>query len=53
MVLVGIVYVVTCGRCGRTSQRTSVCGHRGRLSIRAVPGPAPSAARRVEAWLFG
>lgn len=61
MALVGLVYVVTCGQCGQTWQRTSVvegqmiecmfCGRRGRLRIGAMPGPASGGARRVETWL--
>lgn len=61
MSLVGIVYVVTCGQCGQTWQRTSAnegqtmecifCGQRGRFSIGARPEVAPPSAPRVEAWL--
>ncbi len=61
MMLARTVYIITCGHCGQTWQRTSViagqtiecifCGHRGRLSIGSSPDGAPSVAPRVEAWL--
>ena len=57
-----IVYVVTCGRCGQTWQRTSVieghaiecifCGRLGRLCIGAMPCPTGTIIERVEAWLL-
>lgn len=63
MVATGIVYVVTCGRCGQTWQRSRIvedqttecifCAHRGRLSVGAAPGPASGETKRVEAWLMG
>jgi hypothetical protein len=56
-----LVYVVTCGQCGQTWQRSRVtegqttecifCGQRGRLCMGAMPDAAPSAPR-VEAWLL-
>lgn len=60
MVLTGIVYVVTCGRCGQTWQRSRIvgnqtecifCGHRGPVSLGAAPSPASGATRRIEARL--
>jgi hypothetical protein len=57
-----IVYVVTCGQCGQTWQRTGViegqatecifCGRLGRLCIGAMPGPTSPTIGRVEAWLL-
>lgn len=57
----GIVFVVTCGRCGQTWQGVRLlegqtmecifCGHRGRLCTGPMLGPAAGEPRRVEAWL--
>ena len=61
MVLTGIVYVVTCERCGQTWQRSRIvggqtecifCGHRGPVSFGAAPDPASRATTRIEAWLM-
>lgn len=62
MIPTGIVYVVTCGQCGQTWQRSSViegqpmecvfCGWHGRLSIGSTPDAALPGAPRVEAWLM-
>ena len=56
-----IVFVVTCGRCGQTWQRSALvdgqivecifCGHHSRLSAGPMPGPTVGDVRRVEAWL--
>lgn len=56
------VYVVTCGQCGQTWQRSSViegqpmgcivCGRPGRLSIGSTPDAAPTGTPRVDAWLM-
>jgi len=56
------VFVVTCGRCGQTWQRTNgsnnqplecvFCGGLGRLRLGALPcGPPSGSIARVEAWL--
>jgi len=62
MTLAGIVYVVTCGQCGQTWQRSRVtegqlmecifCGWHGRLSIGVSPDATLTDAPRVEARLM-
>ena len=63
MTLAGqIVYVVTCGQCGQTWQRSRVaegqpmecifCGRQGHLSIGVSHDAASTGAPRVEAWLM-
>jgi hypothetical protein len=62
MTLSGIVYVITCGQCGQTWQRSSAidgqpmacnfCGRHGRLAIGCNPEEPSAGARRVEAWLM-
>ncbi len=59
---IGIVYIVTCGQCGQTWQRTSVveghpmecifCGRNGRVAVGAVSDEEPREAQRIETWLI-
>jgi len=58
----GIVYVVTCGQCAQTWQRSSVieghpmecifCGRDGRVTVGAVSDEEPNDAQRIETWLI-
>jgi hypothetical protein len=57
------IYVVTCGLCGQTWQRTGLtngdaldcifCGRRGRLALGLFPSEPRAGERvRIEAWLL-